>query len=987
MERKVKILILGFVMLSGCLFTKLNVCAEAVATMYVGENKNISIYINPDTYDIADYSWNITGGSQIQITSSDAHNCSMMAYGTGTAYLHYYVKSTYTYYIYTDVQRKHKKYITNTDTQQFTWKLVAGQKEQVTFDATGGNVTPGQITVGYGEGFTYGELPTPTRQGYVFDGWYTQKDGGKRIESTSNVDILGNHTLYAHWTQVFNYTVVFDGNGSDGGNMASQQYEYGSSYQLPVNAYYKKGNHFVEWNTKSDGTGKSYTNYATVKNLTSTPGSNVTLYAIWSDENLASGSYYDISWVIDAEGKLVISGEGNMPKITEGTQWRKYLSSVSAVVIEEGITSISEWAFQGMKALTSVELAESVTRIDTYAFQRCYNLSQIDLKKVQSVGSHAFSECSLKEVYIPATLDSLSTASFGCSTLENIYVDEKNSTYLEIDGVLYNKDKTRLELYPAGHAVTDGIYVIPDGITTIGYCPFYDGNAGRLNTLVVPASVSSIGTQAFSGNTDIKNIYFKGEPPELTKTVMVQGAPAETWAFTGVKANFYYSSAYADKWTESVRSAYGQACIFTLPQITWKEYTLSNSIEDCNIVVNPTKKNVYDELEQKAEIVISDQEVPLVENVDYTLFYDNNIHAGEASVTISGLGNYAGTETTRTFRIEKAEQKVSYLLQDNVVLADKQIAIEDAKGYGTIRYASADESVAKVDENGVITGVNVGKTKIKIMAEGDTDHKEGIVQVDIVVQHNPDLSPIGLDIDKEKTQYYEGETITLDDLQVYVIYADHYIEVVSDYSTNIDELNTTQSGKQMLSVKWQRNGNNFEQTIPIEIIKKTTNPAKPGETTKPDETGTTEEATDHIVAKKAVYKVIDSQGKKKTVEYVGTLDKGTKIKIENTIKIKGVIYSVVSIGKNAFKGNKKIKKVTIGKNVTKIDQNAFYGCKSLKEIVIQTKQLKKNSIGKNAFKGIHKKAKFKVPKKQRKAYVKYLNKKTGFQKKTMKIKS
>lgn len=98
-------------------------------------------------------------------------------------------------------------------------------------------------------------------------------------------------------------------------------------------------------------------------------------------------------------------------------------------------------------------------------------------------------------------------------------------------------------------------------------------------------------------------------------------------------------------------------------------------------------------------------------------------------------------------------------------------------------------------------------------------------------------------------------------------------------------------------------------------------------------------------------------------------------------------YSVVSIGKNAFKGNKKIKKVTIGKNVTKIDQNAFYGCKNLKEIVIQTKQLKKNSIGKNAFKGIHKKAKFKVPKKQRKAYVKYLNKKTGFQKKTMKIKS
>ena len=58
-------------------------------------------------------------------------------------------------------------------------------------------------------GSTYGELPEPTREGYEFDGWYTEKDGGELVEAGTEVSDKGAHTLYAHWTlvKVFSVTV------------------------------------------------------------------------------------------------------------------------------------------------------------------------------------------------------------------------------------------------------------------------------------------------------------------------------------------------------------------------------------------------------------------------------------------------------------------------------------------------------------------------------------------------------------------------------------------------------------------------------------------------------------------------------------------------------------------------------------------------------------------------------------------------------------
>ena len=124
---------------------------------------------------------------------------------------------------------------------------------------------------------------------------------------------------------------------------------------------------------------------------------------------------------------------------------------------------------------------------------------------------------------------------------------------------------------------------------------------------------------------------------------------------------------------------------------------------------------------------------------------------------------------------------------------------------------------------------------------------------------------------------------------------------------------------------------------------------------------------------KASYEVTSTESSNMTVTYISNQTTNiTNITVPDEVTIKGKKYKVTEIKANAFKNNKKLKKVTIGKNIRKIGKNAFYGCKNLKSIKIKTTKLTKKTVGKNAFKKIHPKASVKVPKKKLKAYKKML---------------
>ena len=119
------------------------------------------------------------------------------------------------------------------------------------------------------------------------------------------------------------------------------------------------------------------------------------------------------------------------------------------------------------------------------------------------------------------------------------------------------------------------------------------------------------------------------------------------------------------------------------------------------------------------------------------------------------------------------------------------------------------------------------------------------------------------------------------------------------------------------------------------------------------------------------------------------------MKLGKTVKIGGISYKITAINKNAFKGYKYLKSVTIGDNITTIGNSAFEGCKALttvklgkgvtklgskvfykdaklKNITITSKKLK--TVGKNGCNGIHKKPVVKLPKSKYTKYVKLLKK-------------
>jgi len=163
-----------------------------------------------------------------------------------------------------------------------------------------------------------------------------------------------------------------------------------------------------------------------------------------------------------------------------------------AFTIPAGVTSIGDRAFSGCNSLTSVTIPNSVTSIGSYAFTNCTSLTSVAIPNgVTSIGSYAFNSCtSLDSITIPNSVTSISQTAFsGCTNLTAITVDSGNTAYSSQDGVLYNKNKTILVLYPPGKT---GDFTIPANVTSIGDGAF-SGCIG-LASVTIGNNVTTIGS-------------------------------------------------------------------------------------------------------------------------------------------------------------------------------------------------------------------------------------------------------------------------------------------------------------------------------------------------------------------------------------------------------------------------------------------------------------------------------------------------------------
>ena len=125
-------------------------------------------------------------------------------------------------------------------------------------------------------------LATPVRVGYTFGGWYTDAKFTKPIEVVEHTETKAV-TVYAKWT-ANDYTISFHGNGADNEDevkMPVLECTYAKTKKLSKNLYEKQGYKFNGWNTEADGSGKTYKNQASVKDVGTKAGEEIILYAQW----------------------------------------------------------------------------------------------------------------------------------------------------------------------------------------------------------------------------------------------------------------------------------------------------------------------------------------------------------------------------------------------------------------------------------------------------------------------------------------------------------------------------------------------------------------------------------------------------------------------------------------------------------------------------------------------------------------------------------
>ena len=145
---------------------------------------------------------------------------------------------------------------------------------------------------------------------------------------------------------------------------------------------------------------------------------------VWIEDNL--------TWTLTADGTLTISGEGAMKDYNSDDNPSPVYnnSDVKKVVIEDGVTSIGNSAFDSCRNLTSVTIPDSVTSIGKDAFEACNSLSSITLSNnITSIGDAAFYDCSnLKSITIPDSVTSIESAVFyNCTSLKTISLSCKSS--------------------------------------------------------------------------------------------------------------------------------------------------------------------------------------------------------------------------------------------------------------------------------------------------------------------------------------------------------------------------------------------------------------------------------------------------------------------------------------------------------------------------------------------------------------------------------
>lgn len=225
-----------------------------------------------------------------------------------------------------------------------------------------------------------------------------------------------------------------------------------------------------------------------------------------------------LTWKLDSEGVLAISGHGEMSSFSDYSDipWYYNRSSIRSLVVGDGVTSISYYAFGACEYLTSAVIPGSVKRIGDQAFDYCSRLVSISIPDgVKRIGERTFNYCeSLEEISLPESLTEIGDSAFcQCRKLTEINIPDGVTrigemafdSCWEMKTVHMPKELKEIGLCAFRYCTKLESAVIPDGVTRIEQLVF--AGCESIKSVTVPDGVTYIGQGAFNGCESLENIH------------------------------------------------------------------------------------------------------------------------------------------------------------------------------------------------------------------------------------------------------------------------------------------------------------------------------------------------------------------------------------------------------------------------------------------------------------------------------------------------
>lgn len=230
----------------------------------------------------------------------------------------------------------------------------------------------------------------------------------------------------------------------------------------------------------------------------------------------------NVTWEFE-DGVLTISGSGAMYNYFASAKgdvpWYEYRDNIKRTVVEEGVSTIGDRAFNECSSLTSIELPSGITTIGNQAFSGCRGLTSIELPTgIMTIGHSAFSGCSsLTSIELPSRIKTIENYTFrDCSSLTRI---ELPSGITSIETLAFGGciSLTSIKIPSGVTSMGGGAFEecsnltrieLPSGITVI---PMYTFNkCNSLTSIEIPFGITVIDEFAFDACSSLKDVYYGG---------------------------------------------------------------------------------------------------------------------------------------------------------------------------------------------------------------------------------------------------------------------------------------------------------------------------------------------------------------------------------------------------------------------------------------------------------------------------------------------